>query len=223
MNIQRHLFSFIAVVTIALLFSCSSSKSLSNPAVSSANPGTEQRDSQRRLLGKLDREDKVAAVALARQLIDQGDPMAMAYLGARHLDGSNVPKDRVKADELFERASKLGDAEVDFLIGKTFAHCRCEGNKKAAFDWYSRAASRGHLVATFDLGGMYELGFGVPKDAKKAFAQFLKAAELGHPKAMSKVAESYSKGVGVKRSESLAKEWSGKASAAVIKQSLPKQ
>ena len=148
--------------------------------------------------------------------------MGMAYLGARYLDGGSVPRERAKADALFEQASALGDAATDFVRGKTFVHCPCEGNREAAFYWYSRASSRGHVEATYNVGGMYELGFGVNPNAGKAFAEFLKAARLGHPRAMMKVAEYYAKGIGVKRDESLSQQWRANASAAAITQSLPK-
>ncbi len=203
-------------VIIATLTSCTGNTG--SPTHSSQQSSTI--DERLQDLGNLDRTDKVAALKLAIELGEKNEPMALAYIGSRHLDGDGVEKDRQKAEALFEEASRLGDAKTDFLIGKTFARCKCDGNKEAAFAWYSRSAKRGYLEAQYDLGGMHELGFGTPKDPKRAFLAFKRAAELGHPGAMAKVSHYYKNGIGVKKDLSESEKWQSRVSAGVISQSL---
>ena len=208
--------SSLFIATLTLLSACA-------PTVTSPVNNTQDstpRSEQLRQLGNLDRTDKGAALQLALKLSEQNEPMALAYLGSRHLDGDGVEKDRKKADALFEKASTLGDSKTDFIIGKTFTRCKCEGNREAAFAWYSRSAQRGNRDAQYDLGGIYELGFGTPKNPKNAFVAFKKAAELGHFQAMAKVAQYYEQGIGTKKDLAESAKWRSRASSAVISQSL---
>lgn len=208
--------SSLFIVILTVLSACAPSGISPINAPQDSTP----RSDELRELGNLDRTDKGAALQLALKLSEQNEPMALAYLGSRHLDGDGVEKDRKKAEALFEQASTLGDSKTDFLIGKTFARCKCEGNREAAFAWYSRSAQRGNVDAQYDLGGMHELGFGTPKNPKNAFIAFKKAAELGHFQAMAKVAQYYEQGIGTKKDLAESAKWRSRASSAVISQSL---
>jgi TPR repeat protein len=45
--------------------------------------------------------------------------------------------------------------------------------------WYAQAAEQGHALAQYNLGGMYNTGRGVPRDAVRSYMWMLLAAEAG--------------------------------------------
>ena len=48
-----------------------------------------------------------------------------------------------------------------------------------AMEWYQRAAELGNLAAVYEIGVMYENGWGVAQDYDKAMEWYQRAAELG--------------------------------------------
>ena len=52
-----------------------------------------------------------------------------------------------------------------------------EDNYKEAVKWYRKAAEKGYAPAQSRLGGMYNRGYGVPRDEKEAVKWYLKAAK----------------------------------------------
>jgi hypothetical protein len=75
--------------------------------------------------------------------------------------------------ERLRDAAEGGDAQAQFGLG-----CAYDSKDAAeAVKWYRKAAAQGHDGAQHNLGLMYELGKGVPKDGKKAVEWYLKAAE----------------------------------------------
>ena len=76
--------------------------------------------------------------------------------------------------------------------------------------WYIRAARRGHLDASYELGFMYLLGEAGQKDVEQGLHWMKKAAEKGHQEATKVLINSYTKGeFGVVIDESKASYWSG--------------
>jgi TPR repeat protein len=62
-------------------------------------------------------------------------------------------------------------------------------NRKMAFDWYSRAARKGHRTAQYSTGLYYAKGLdGVPQDLAKAQAYFEQATAQGLPEAFNSLA-----------------------------------
>ena len=59
------------------------------------------------------------------------------------------------------------------------------------------AAEQGHADAQSNLGLMYAMGWGVPKDDVQAVAWYRKAAEQGNADAQSNLGRMYAKGEGV--------------------------
>lgn len=59
-------------------------------------------------------------------------------------------------------------------------------NRKAAYDWYKKAAEKNHKTALYSLGLYHAKGLdGVPKDLFQARACFGKSARLGYVPAMT--------------------------------------
>ena len=63
--------------------------------------------------------------------------------------------------------------------------------------WYKLSAEHGDAVAQFNLGGMYENGFGVQQDYKQAVKWHKLSAEQGDAKAQFNLGLLYYKGIGV--------------------------
>lgn len=78
-------------------------------------------------------------------------------------------------------------------------------NKKPSNSW---------LESLVDLGGCYEEGEGVEKDAKKAFEIYNRGAELGSGYAMACIGDMYENGVSVELDREIAYSWYNKAVAA---------
>jgi len=64
------------------------------------------------------------------------------------------------------------------------------------------AAKAGIISAQFEVGGCYECGYGVAKDAEQAVAWYHRAAEAGHAIAQYNLGLSFSKGAGVAKDAS---------------------
>ena len=81
-----------------------------------------------------------------------------------------------------------------------------------ALEEFSRLADKeGDSEARYQLGRMYEQGFGVPKDEIQAFKIFEKAAEEGNAKAALKVGNAYYLGTGTVKNYTDAFKWFQKA------------
>jgi predicted aspartyl protease len=72
-------------------------------------------------------------------------------------------------------------------------------------------ASRGDVIAQFNLGVIYENGEGVPKDTELAAQWYRKAAEQGDAAAEYQLGWMYEAGEGVARNDALAAHWYRKA------------
>jgi TPR repeat protein len=72
-------------------------------------------------------------------------------------------------------------------------------------------ANFGEARAKFELGEIYQRGYGVPQDYKKAVDWYRKAAEQGHSDGQLGLARMYSNGWGVPKEEAEALKWYRKA------------
>lgn len=82
-----------------------------------------------------------------------------------------------------------------------------DGDYAAALNEWQPLAEQGDADAQFNLGWMYDEGFGVAKDAETAFIWYLRAAELSHISAQYNVAWMYEKGSGVAQDVEAAFTW----------------
>jgi hypothetical protein len=71
------------------------------------------------------------------------------------------------------------------------------GDYAYALSFWRPLAEQGDVTAQFNLGGMYDLGQGVPKDYAAAVYWYLKAAGQGHANAQYNLANMYEDGQGV--------------------------
>lgn len=56
-----------------------------------------------------------------------------------------------------------------------------------AFDWYSKAAEQGHMLAQHSLGHLYEEGKGVERSPKTALEWYRRSLESGNEEAREDV------------------------------------
>jgi hypothetical protein len=82
-----------------------------------------------------------------------------------------------------------------------------------AMQWYQKAAAQGDATADYDIGILYDKGFGVPQDRGQAMEWFQKAAARGDAPAEYKIGQYYRAGLGVTQDYSQAMQWFQKAAA----------
>lgn len=117
------------------------------------------------------------------------DATALTALGERYVKGDGVPKDPVKAVELFRKAANQGFAPAMNDLGVMYANGEGVGQSYSeALSLYRVAAERGSTQANANLGNAYEIGQGVPKNYNEALAWYRKAANLGHEGAKQRIA-----------------------------------
>jgi TPR repeat protein len=81
------------------------------------------------------------------------------------------------------------------------------GDFKKAFELYLIEAKNGNASAQTNLGTLYAIGKGVPKDDKEAVKWFHKAALQGEVIAQSNLGAHYAKGQGVSKDDKEAVKW----------------
>ena len=92
-------------------------------------------------------------------------------------------------------------AEQMNRLGRDYAYGR---NGKAqdytkAFHWFEQAAKCGNVDATYNLGFMYQYGYGVTGNSSKAMKLYKSAARRGSAIAQCRVAYMYQRGICVNR------------------------
>jgi TPR repeat protein len=114
--------------------------------------------------------------------------------------------------QYIEESKKLSTAELvelgyDYLVGRKG---KPQDYGQAAV-WIRKAAEQGHAASQYNLGHMYQQGYGVAKDYSLAISWYRKAAEQGHASAQNNLGSMYGKGFGVAKDESQAISWLRKA------------
>ncbi|GES76006.1 kinase-like domain-containing protein [Rhizophagus clarus] len=79
-----------------------------------------------------------------------------------------------------------------YYVGKLLL----KSNYEKSFYYFQKAAENGCKFAQFNLGGCYQLGYGVRKDMRMSFELYKKSAELGYINAQSQLIYCYSFGFG---------------------------
>jgi len=87
------------------------------------------------------------------------------------------------------------------------------GNYETAFKEYLHLAEKGDAQAQYNLGVMYEKGFGVPQDYAEAIKWYRKAEAQGFALAQYNLGVMYEKGFGVPQDYAEAIKWYRKAEA----------
>jgi TPR repeat protein len=98
-----------------------------------------------------------------------------------------------------------GDVIAQYTLGSMLYY----GSKEMGqgVDWFRKAAAKNFAPAEFQMGQLYDFGFGVPKDDKRALEWYVKAAQHGSAPAARAVGEFYRRGRGVKADAAQALRW----------------
>ena len=98
-----------------------------------------------------------------------------------------------------------GDVVAQFSLGMILYYETPETAQ--AVDWFRRAAAQGYASAEYQMGQMYDFGFGVAQDNTQALAWYRKAAEHGSAAAARTLGEFYRRGRAVPADATEAARW----------------
>lgn len=115
--------------------------------------------------------DPARAVTLFRAAAGKGSVRGQYALGWAYAKGRGVALDPHAASEWWRVAATAGQsAEAQFALGELYFNGRGVANDYGkAIEYYRMAAQRGHPVAQYLLGTMYQEGWGVERDPVEAF------------------------------------------------------
>ena len=137
-----------------------------------------------------DAHDYAKAYAIWTSIEDQ-DLAAMRNVAMMLREGTGVPKDPKKAEELYQMAAEAGNpyAQAD-LADMLLKGEAGPPDVRAALPLLAAAAAADHPIAQFELGELYETGVPdiVPKDLPTARHLYASAAVHGMKEAQARLA-----------------------------------
>jgi uncharacterized protein len=142
--------------------------------------------------------DMEEALALNLKAKDLGYLGAYHNLGNHYRRGDAVPRDLVKALEIFTYAAERGHPEDAYNVGVLYRDGE-GGVKKSlpkALEWFEKSSQQDYPSAFDKLGIMAQKGEAQPADPAKAVEYFARGAALGDSSAMVNLATAYRKGEG---------------------------
>lgn len=176
------------------------------------------------------------AVGWLRKAADAGSADAQSLLAALHNEGNGVPRDPVRARQLYTQAAAGGNnAAIQWLeknplpnqsqgqgpaayANKTPEQLYDEGEKlhlakkfTEALPLITAASERGYAPAQSRLAGMHLSGQGVPTDYAKSFYWTKKAADQGRALDEYALGIMYWSGIGTGKNEDTGRQWIRKA------------
>jgi TPR repeat protein len=124
---------------------------------------------------------------------------------------NGIPFDKIdSAIPACERAVRKypNSTRLIYQLGRAYAK---KNDFKTAFVQYQKAADQGYVLAEYNLGVLYEKGWGVAMDEAQAAAWYRKAAQQGFVLAQSNLGNMYRNGQGVAQNYPEALSWLRKA------------
>ncbi|KAJ3252360.1 hypothetical protein HDU77_005186 [Chytriomyces hyalinus] len=147
-------------------------------------------------------QDGVEALRWGYAAIEQGYVEAYNSIGWMYMNGHGVPRDFVKAAEVFQRGVDAGSVDCIGRLGILYQ----QGSGVAkdvpkAMELYERATGLGNMMGCCYLGCLYAEGDdGVPKDFSKAVQYYERAAQANVVSAIRNLGHCYENGNGVPQS-----------------------
>jgi TPR repeat protein len=130
---------------------------------------------------------------------------AFAWLACAPPLGAQPNPDVERALAAVRVRANAGDVVAQFSLGSILyygAH-----NTAEAVEWFKKAAAHGYAPAEFQMGQLYDFGFGVEPDDAQALAWYRKAAEHGSAAGQRTVGDFFQKGRGVTADVAEAARW----------------
>jgi len=84
-------------------------------------------------------------------------------------------------------SAQMGNPTAGLVAGRFFANRGFDGDYQQAAYWYERAANGGNSDAMYNLGALYEGGWGMQKNTATAQQWYQKAAKCGNQTAINKL------------------------------------
>ncbi len=127
-------------------------------------------------------------------------PQAQIRLGLMYALGLGVTANQQLADELFQKATQLNDADILMSIAKAYANE--VKNKQKADEYYMKAAlftKKPDLL--IELGKIYALGDGVEANQQMADLFFQKASKSNDTRVLTRLGVMYARGHGTAKNK----------------------
>jgi len=157
---------------------------------------------------ELNRGEFAAAIEQFRPLVADGYAPAQYQMGVVYQKGYGVPKDGMKALELFELAAQQNDSDAQFELALIYSEGKLvKQDVKKAFALTHKAAKKGLASAQYNLAVMFANGTGVDQDYFKASRWYQNAADQNYALAQYNLALLYSEGKGVEKSPKMSLVW----------------
>jgi len=147
--------------------------------------------------------DRIVQLAMA------GNPVALAILGLKALDGTaSAPANLPDAVKFLTQAADKGQAVAQYRLGTLYERGQgVAADPAKAMHWYELAADQGNRKAMHNLAVAYASGPAAKRNMTLAARWFAKAATLGLADSQFNLAVLYERGEGVPQSLSDAYKW----------------
>ncbi len=157
-----------------------------------------------------------AAVKWGKLADASGDPLGRYCMAVMNDNGIGVKADPDSASKIFTEvfpellnsADKSGDPEYCYAVGYMYyAGKGTAQDKKTASVYFTKAAEKGHELASAKLGSMYYLGDGVEQSMPMAMKWLLPSAQSGNASSQYLLAILYMKTAAVKNNMHEGSRW----------------
>jgi TPR repeat protein len=130
---------------------------------------------------------------------------AVAGLTRAPLLGTQSDPDVDRALAAVRASATKGDVVAQFSLGALLYYGGDDTTQ--AIDWIRKAAAQKYAPAEFQMGQLYDFGFGVGQDDQQALVWYRNAAEHGSAAAQRALGDFYQKGRGVPADAAAAARW----------------
>lgn len=138
--------------------------------------------------------------------VEGGDSTSVICLAISYEKGSGVPKDEVKAFDLYHKAAEMGRTDGKRNVGRCYFYgIGTREDKVKALDWFRKAAEGRDGYSQYHIAKCYDEGIGgVAQDFAQSRNWAEKAVQNGYNNAKYYVGKGYYYGYGVKQNYSIA-------------------
>ena len=121
------------------------------------------------------------------------------------MPAAQLDKDVEQALAAARASATAGDVVAQFSLGAMLYYGADDTSQ--AIDWFRKAAAQKYAPTEFQMGQLYDFGFGVRQDDGEALIWYRKAAEHGSAAGQRAVGDFYRKGRGVAADAAEAARW----------------
>lgn len=138
---------------------------------------------------------------------------ALVKLGDLYFFGKGVEPNLYQAIDLYTKAANLGNSYARLLLSIFYAKGTIVSQDlSSSVHWFNLVKDKeDKLLAQFNIGRLYEIGYGFKKDLKEAVKWYLLSAQGGYAKAQAKLGDLHVQGINGKPDYKQAIEWYQKA------------